>query len=141
MEKIVKDMLNGIKMPGALDIGRCVLLAMRAAEEYSNSGNGLSGVEKCDLAMEWVERIVEQGMAYGLVDPASAFTMLNEINGLGDDLRSVIDTIVAVSKNPQFIQLKDEAVKMCCPSAMKRPTRASGSASRSLGGKRRARKP
>lgn len=141
MEKIVKDMLNEMTMPGSLDIGRCVLLAMRAAEEYSRSGDGLSGVEKCDLAMQWIERIVEEGMAHGLIDPASAFTMLNEVNGLGDDMRSVIDTIVAVSKHPQFIQLRDEAVKVCCPSVMKRPTRASGSASRRLSERHRGRKP
>ena len=110
---------------------KVIKCAMRAVEVFaSRMREGDEPVRKRDLCHYAISAVIFSCMTQGLVTASEAMALQNRVDSARDLVDDVIEGLIAVSKNPQFIQIAREAEKAvaaCSPKCRKR-ARAKASA-------------
>jgi hypothetical protein len=98
-----------------------VLAGMRATE-LQTADQEVHGVEKKLIFKSVVQKVLEAARQLGVAD-GDAYLKLNTYLVVGVDLvDNLVETFISLSKNPTFIQLKQDmqqAVSGCCKKSKK----------------------
>lgn len=92
-----------------------VLIAMRVVEEwsYDNADGGLSSVDKLERASQLVVQLVNAAEYERLITVEQAKSLRDQLESIGDGIKSLINTYIRISQHPAYLQLKT-ATQLCC---------------------------
>lgn len=101
-----------------LTIYAVVKIAMHAVELWSKR-QPLQGESKLAAAKELVPRVIQRAYELGVLTADESARLQQRLDMGVDVLEDVVDALMSVAHNPQFIQAV-ESVKRCCAERRKR---------------------
>ena len=97
-------------MQQAASFGRVVLRGMQRVERAAQDDPSLRGSAKFDLLRKELPKIVDDMLFDKEIDQR-AHGELHWALSISDRVTDMVETIISVSKSPEMVQLKEEAVK------------------------------
>jgi len=86
-----------------------VRLAMHSQEDYSAHSRHLTGAEKKDGIKDASQVVVAQALAMGLIDEEQSMKLHNFFDQADELVSDIVETLISVSKDPSFIQFREQA--------------------------------
>ncbi len=120
VEKHLKDAVQKHLSADNVTWANVVLVCMNIAEDFASKTPGMGGKEKKRFAKDLVVKVIKACMqeGYTSVDNAEILLLTNDRDG-EEEVGSLIDTFIFVSKHPAFIQFRQAVKKHYCLSSKK----------------------
>lgn len=114
MEHRISDQAKSWFEKRNVNIASIALFAMHVVEDYSQRVHGMHGADKLSAAIGLLPRIVYEARMQGLIDKEQCEHYIEFVTNSSDTMVAIIETCVAVSKNPTLVQFVDELGEKCC---------------------------
>lgn len=108
-------------------LAEVIKIGIIAVEEYSAAQKEkLPGTSKLELCKQVLPIVIQAAVEGGATDAITAMRLQARIDSGLDAIDDFINAFVAISKNPHFVQFREEVAAKCCkpPKAKKTKTTA-----------------
>ena len=94
-----------------------------AVEQYTSAlAKKTPGATKLQLCKDILPVVIQSAVESGAIDALPAMRLQARIDSGLDVIEDFVNVYVAISKNPQFVQFREEVAEKCCkPKKSKQP--------------------
>lgn len=91
-----------------MNFASVILASMEVMEEFTSKASGLSSVDKMKYALDLIPQIVDYGIENGKLSKEEGVDLKEKISTSTAIVKQIINTYVAISKNPTVIQMHEQ---------------------------------
>jgi hypothetical protein len=115
---VMDAIMQGLLQHGNVTLSNVVLIAMHIVEVVS-SEKLVGSREKLNRARALLPSIIQELLEKGEIDDRQAASLTAGAAAV-EQVSGIIETIIAVSKNPTLVQLRERAAEACCAGKRRR---------------------
>ncbi len=110
MDQIIRDTVRAPPThAGRLTFANVVRLCMHCVEQFSLAcARPMAGSSKLAMCKEAIPILIAQAVTQGIIAPEQGSSLQQQMLSSLDLVEDIVETLILVSKNPLFIQIRAE---------------------------------